>query len=274
MTIYLYKKTHLTTGLKYLGKTTSKNPHSYQGSGKYWKSHIKKHGYNCSTEILKECETVDEVGRWGVYFSELWNVVESDEWANLKTEIGDGGFVKMTKDSIEKRLHTRLERYGTLNTNTQSSILKSIETRKRNGTLNTQTPEVVRKRLDTISKKGFVPRSEESKQTEKATKILNGTWRKSVCHSQESIDKAKATKLINGTNKRSPASIAKALETLKKNGGRTQTPESLEKAKWTKISNGSFIKRACPHCGKLISASPYKRFHGDKCSSANKKGKD
>ena len=45
MTIYyLYVKTHRITGLKYLGKT-KQDPYKYRGSGVYWTSHIKKHGY-------------------------------------------------------------------------------------------------------------------------------------------------------------------------------------------------------------------------------------
>ena len=91
MIIYLYKKTHRITGLQYLGKTTSIDPHSYSGSGKYWKSHLKKHGFDYDTEILRECTTSDEVKQWGEYYSTLWNVVEDKEWANLKPESGDGG---------------------------------------------------------------------------------------------------------------------------------------------------------------------------------------
>jgi len=52
MTIYLYLKTHNKTGLKYLGKTIQ-NPYKYQGSGEYWIPHIKKHGYDVTTKILK-----------------------------------------------------------------------------------------------------------------------------------------------------------------------------------------------------------------------------
>jgi len=44
MTIYLYKKTHNITGLQYLGKTISKDPYSYTGSGVRWTNHLKKHG--------------------------------------------------------------------------------------------------------------------------------------------------------------------------------------------------------------------------------------
>lgn len=98
MIIYLYKKTHIITGLKYLGKTTVVGPHNYKGSGKYWKAHIKSHGYDVTTEILKECTSNEEIKYWGKYYSELWNIVESDEWANLKPEDGDGGAQHMTHD--------------------------------------------------------------------------------------------------------------------------------------------------------------------------------
>jgi hypothetical protein len=118
MTIYLYKKTHNKTGLQYLGKTTAADPHSYQGSGTYWKNHLKKHGYDVTTEILRECETNEEIKGWGNYYSDLWNVVSDVSWANLKPESGDGGTPsqemklkigntlrgrKQSHDQIEKR---------------------------------------------------------------------------------------------------------------------------------------------------------------------------
>ena len=92
MTIYLYKKTHAITGLQYLGKT-SRNPFDYKGSGKYWLNHLKIHGVAHSTEILKECESNDEVKIWGLYYSDLWDIVNSSEWANLVREEGSGGRV-------------------------------------------------------------------------------------------------------------------------------------------------------------------------------------
>jgi hypothetical protein len=90
MIIYLYKKTHNITGLQYLGKT-SKDPLKYKGSGNYWVLHIKKHGYDVATEILKECKTNDEVKYWGLYYSNLWNVVVDPMWANMRPEEGSGG---------------------------------------------------------------------------------------------------------------------------------------------------------------------------------------
>ena len=102
MTTYLYIKTHKITGLKYLGKTTQ-DPHKYKGSGKYWKLHLNKHGNDHNTDILRECQTKEEVKQWGLYYSELYKVVESPEWANLRPENGDGGSAKGVIRSPEYR---------------------------------------------------------------------------------------------------------------------------------------------------------------------------
>lgn len=88
--IYLYVKKHNVTGLKYLGKT-SQNPYEYKGSGKHWKLHLKKHGNNVTTEIILETESKKHLKEAGIYYSNLWNVVKSSDWANLKPEEGDGG---------------------------------------------------------------------------------------------------------------------------------------------------------------------------------------
>jgi hypothetical protein len=101
MTIYLYKKTHNKTGLNYLGKTTSSDPHSYQGSGIRWRNHINIHGYDVTTEILKVCSSEEELRYWGIYYSSLWNVVESENWANLMEENGAGG---LPGESTRKKL--------------------------------------------------------------------------------------------------------------------------------------------------------------------------
>ena len=90
MPIYLYVKTHNQTGLKYLGKTTDADPHAYPGSGLYWADHLKKHGKDYSTDILLETNDPDEIRTAGQYYSNLWNVVESDDWANLQPEEGQG----------------------------------------------------------------------------------------------------------------------------------------------------------------------------------------
>ena len=101
MIIYLYVKTHQKTGLKYLGQTRAIDPHKYTGSGVYWLSHLKVHGFDYTTEILHECTSKEELNEIGLYYSKLWNIVESNEWANLKEECGDGG---RQTDVVRKRI--------------------------------------------------------------------------------------------------------------------------------------------------------------------------
>lgn len=142
MTIYLYVKTHQKTGLKYLGKT-ERNPHTYKGSGVYWKNHIQKHGNNVETIILTECESPQELKQWGLYYSQLWNVVESEEWANLKEESGDG----FSSNDAKSLAHKRIEE-GTFHflnkTEARQRSLKRVE----NGTHPFLGSDLQRKRLE------------------------------------------------------------------------------------------------------------------------------
>lgn len=99
---YLYKKVHNKTGLKYLGYTKN-NPFKYSGSGTYWIRHLSEHGNDVSTEILLECSSKKEIKEMGIYYSKMWNIVESKEWANLKEEEGNGGNVSYSKIWQETR---------------------------------------------------------------------------------------------------------------------------------------------------------------------------
>jgi hypothetical protein len=96
-TYKLYVKTHNVTGLKYLGFTQQLDACRYPGSGVYWKNHLSAHGEDVSTSILHECESKEELKKLGLYYSELWDVVNATDasgkkiWANLMPESGDGG---------------------------------------------------------------------------------------------------------------------------------------------------------------------------------------
>jgi hypothetical protein len=105
MKIILYLKTHNKTGLKYLGKTTQ-DPFTYLGSGKHWQNHLKKHGNDITTKILLETHNPAEISKWGIYYSNLWNIVESKDFANLKLESGDGGDTSMC-ESYRKGIKMR-----------------------------------------------------------------------------------------------------------------------------------------------------------------------
>ena len=108
MTIYyLYIKTHKKTGLKYLGKTKQSNPHRYSGSGREWIKHLKEHGTDIETTIIKECHSPKELSVWGRYYSKLFNVVDSPEWANRIPETGGGPGFKSGQENPAKRKEFR-----------------------------------------------------------------------------------------------------------------------------------------------------------------------
>jgi len=89
-TIYLYLKTHNTTGLQYLGKTV-KDPFTYKGSGVYWKSHLKKHGNDVTTKVLFETTDKDEFEKVALEYSTRFDITNNKNFANLIEERGQGG---------------------------------------------------------------------------------------------------------------------------------------------------------------------------------------
>ena len=86
---FLYVKIHKDTGLKYLGHTRSPNPYNYKGSGLYWKSHIQKYGYNVRTIILLETYDTNKLESVARFFSDFFDVVNSEKWANIIPETGN-----------------------------------------------------------------------------------------------------------------------------------------------------------------------------------------
>lgn len=197
--IYLYVKTHKLTGKKYLGQTSSKNPFTYKGSGKYWKQHIKKYGYNVTTEILKECSSKEEVKYWGEYYTNLWNVVSSNEWANLKPETGDGGSIKgtnlgrkhteETKEKISKNTRGKPKPNNSVpRTEEQKKHLSKINTGKKHSqetrekmrqmsTGRTHTEEVkekMRKPKSILTRKNMKSAQEKRRLSVKEQWITNG----------------------------------------------------------------------------------------------------
>lgn len=92
--IYLLLKTHKSTGLKYLCRHETFNSdtcHKYPGSGIYWRRHLDKHGYDLDTKILAECDSAEEFKNIATHYSNLFDVVDSKEFANLVPEEGQGG---------------------------------------------------------------------------------------------------------------------------------------------------------------------------------------
>jgi len=93
---WLYVKQHNQTGLKYFGKTV-RNPYKYKGSGKKWVAHINKHGNDVTTIWVELFTDQNLIREFALKFSEENQIVESNDWANLKPEDGLwGGSAKGT----------------------------------------------------------------------------------------------------------------------------------------------------------------------------------
>lgn len=91
---YLYIKQHSVTGLKYFGKTISKDPIKYTGSGTYWKRHIKSHGRkHIVTLWVSDLYYDSSIAEHALQFSYENNIAESNQWANLVPENGIDGKV-------------------------------------------------------------------------------------------------------------------------------------------------------------------------------------
>lgn len=102
--IYLYIK-ESPLGLKYLG-ITNKDPYKYKGSGLYWKRHLNFYNIdskNIKTIILFETFDKNELKEKALYYSFLYDIVNSKEWANIIPESGIGTFgFKFSEDSKSK----------------------------------------------------------------------------------------------------------------------------------------------------------------------------
>jgi len=100
MTNKLMIKTHNKTGLNYLCYTKSDGPayEKYKGSGTLWRRHLKKYGDDITTKLIYETGDYNEFKKVAIEKSYELNIVESNEWANLKIEEGDGG------DTVSNRM--------------------------------------------------------------------------------------------------------------------------------------------------------------------------
>jgi len=90
---YLYIKQHSITGLKYFDKTTEKDPVKYTGSGTHLSRHTKKHSRK-HVVTLWYClfYEKEELTKFSLMCSEMWDIVQSEEWANEMIEDGLNGW--------------------------------------------------------------------------------------------------------------------------------------------------------------------------------------
>ena len=97
----LYIKRCSHCDLKYFGKTTSNSIEEYQGSGKYWSLHLKKHDAIAIHLWNSDWYYDTSISKFAVKFSRINQIVKKDSWANLKEENGiDGNFDFINKNGL------------------------------------------------------------------------------------------------------------------------------------------------------------------------------
>lgn len=88
---YIYLTTNNINGKKYIGQHKGEPNDSYLGSGCNITKAILKYGKeNFTKEILKICDTDDELNYWEKYYIDYFNAIEDDNFYNLQ-EGGIGG---------------------------------------------------------------------------------------------------------------------------------------------------------------------------------------
>lgn len=190
----LYLKEHNKTKLKYLGYTTRDDYDVYTGSGTRWLKHINAHGYNVTTRLLGSYESMEELKENGILYSNMWNVAENAQFANLKTEEGVSG--NYSKEVRKKMSDSAKKRGAPVSAWTSEKATEmNIRTWK--------DPEIKRKRSEGISKslsgKKREPRSEEFKDHMK--KVLTGrSYGNGVKHNLKEVKCPHCNKIGKGPN--------------------------------------------------------------------------
>ena len=144
---YLLLKTQNKSGLKYLcyHYGTEESCFKYKGSGSYWLNHLKKHGKDISTIILKESNEKNIISEEGIKYSKMWNIVDSKEFANLIIENAESD---PTKIHTEKARKNRIKSYK-LRISKHGLTAKEIQSRK-NAIRIMHSPENRKKAIDSI----------------------------------------------------------------------------------------------------------------------------
>jgi len=124
---YLYVKQHNITKMLYFGMT-EQDPIKYQGSGKHWIKHCKKHGNGkkfIDTLCVWSFNYQSKCTKFALEFSKVNSIVKSKLWLNLTNEDGIGGISKGHIHSEESKINMKLGRQK----------LASIDKEKRHQTM-------------------------------------------------------------------------------------------------------------------------------------------
>lgn len=254
MNIYLYVKTHNKTGMKYLGKTCKENVHEYPGSGKRWLRHLNKHGYDYSTEILFSTDDPELFKEKALEYSNYFNVVDSNEWANLMEESGTGGDNSHNID-YQSLVYTRMSNGKTWVQTPESNQKRSNSMKGR-----PKSRETVEKWLKTKDEKGILHSPTWNKESnpeacKKVSDALSG-----VSKSQSHIDNMQ----FHENNK----PIHECPHCGKVGDLRNMKRWHFDRCKHNPNRSNDLDKTVtCYHCGHTAKQSPnFYKYHNDNCN--------
>lgn len=129
----LYIMEHTVTRKRYFGKTIRIRDEKYKGSGTYWINHIKKYGVQYVERIwvseIFYCE--QECKDFALAFSELFDIVNSNTWANQIVECGLDGKSSGGKLSDATRSKISKTLTGVPNPKSKYVIKESLEVRSK-----------------------------------------------------------------------------------------------------------------------------------------------
>ena len=236
-------------GYFYLGKSKleGKRFESYLGSGKIWKKHLKKHRFkknDIDTWVLHETEDKEDLKRMGIYYSNLFNVVESELWANLRKEDGDGGDGSKYIDweYYNKYKRSRGDKHWTKQLWAKQMLSEKIKGDKNPA----RRPEVAEK----------ISRAKKGKKNPKNSIIakkrkgeLNAFYGKT--HSDKFKQKMRELKTGVPLSEQHKVNLSIAI----KNRDRYDYKDK---------------QKECPHCGVIGGGGNMKRYHFDNCKSLKK----
>jgi hypothetical protein len=297
----LYVKRHSMTGLRYFGKSIRKDIEKYKGSGTRWYNHIGKHGRkHVVTEWISDWfYDKEEIQSFAISFSEIFDIVESGEWANLIVENGlDGGYIlpEERRKEVGKKISDAqnnpewVATVGKEKARKISNTQNDLEWKETTG--KEKTRKIVDKNKEIMNNpewKATIGKESRRKAAKKTSETMNDlewvatTGREASNKRVETYNDPEWKATVGEQRRKNRSNTVNDpgwLDTIGKSGVEkmSKTKNSQE---W-KESTGkeSFRKRAetmndpewikknhktCEYCNKTFSPSNYTQWHGSKC---------
>lgn len=219
---YIYLTTNLINNKKYIGKRQkSKFDESYIGSGKHLKSAINQYGKeNFKCEILKWCETKEDLNKSEKEFITLYDAVKDPNFYNL-SEGGEGGNTGAQYKGMKPHIEHHTVETKAKMSQSKKGHLTSEETRLKISVSNTgkkRTPEQNKANSERNKNKIWIKKDNIQKTIhfkELDNYLLNG-WEKGRLKNKKpawnkGLTKENNSSLLEISNKRK--------ELFKNNGG-------------------------------------------------------